>query len=88
MKLFMPHRVIFEPSSLEYPLGKEIYEFFKDKPVEVINATARNAARYIPGSTPAEKYVNSKRTILVTTNKNKKLDVCKPSADKQLSWKL
>lgn len=85
MKLFMPHRVIFEPSSLEYPLGKEIYEFFKDKPVEVINSTARNAARFIPGTTPAEKYANSKRTILVTTNKNKKLDVCKPSADYQFS---
>ncbi len=85
MKLFMPNRVIFEPSSLEYPLGKEIYEFFKNKNVDVISATSKNAARHIPGTTAAEKYANSKKTILITTNKNKKLDVCKPSADYQFS---
>lgn len=85
MKLFMPQRVIFEPSSLEYPLGREIYEFFKNKPVEIINATAKNAARFIPGTTLAEKYANSKRTILITTSKSSKLDVCKPSADYQFS---
>lgn len=81
----MPQRVIFEPASLEYPLGKELYEFFKDKPVEIINTTSKNASRYIPGTTPIEKYANSKRTILITTNKTKKLDVCKPSADFQFS---
>lgn len=81
----MPQRVIFEPSSLEYPLGREIYNFFQKKPVEIINATARNAARFIPGTTPAEKYANSKRTVLIGTNKSKKLDVCKPSADYQFS---
>jgi spore photoproduct lyase len=85
MKLFMPHRVIFEPASLEYPLGKEIFEYFKDKPVEIINTSARNTARYIPGSTNAEKYVNSKKTILITTNRINKLDVCRPSADYQFS---
>ena len=85
MKLFMPNRVIFEPSSLDYPLGKEIYNFFQNKPVEIINATSRNAARFIPGTTSAEKYVNSKKTILVTVNKNKKLDICRPSADYQFS---
>lgn len=85
MKLFMPQRIIFEPSSLDYPLGKEIYSFFKDKNVEMIDATARNAARFIPGVTHAEKYANSKKTILVTTNKINKLDVCKPSADYQFS---
>jgi len=86
MKLFMPQRVIFEPSSLEYPLGKEIHRFFQNKPVDVIKATARNAARFIPGTTPAEKYANSKRTILITVNKTNKLDVCRPSADYQFSF--
>ncbi len=85
MKLFMPSRVIFEQASMEYPLGKEIYQFFKNKPVEIINTSAAYAARLIPGKTPAEIYANSKRTLLVTTNKNKKLDVCKPSADYQFS---
>ncbi len=85
MKLFMPSRVIFDPSSLDYPLGQEIYNFFDNKSVEIIKATSKNAARYIPGTTPAEKYANSKRTILITTNKNNKLDICRPSADYQFS---
>lgn len=85
MKLFMPQRVIFEPSSLEYPLGRELYDFFQNKPVEVIESTAKNTSRYIQGTTSAEKYVNSKRTILFTVNKSNKLDVCKPSADYQFS---
>ena len=80
MKLFMPSRVIFDPYSLDYPLGKEIYSFFKNEPVEIIKATSKNASRYITGTTPAEKYANSKRTILITTNKNNKLDICRPSA--------
>ena len=85
MKLFMPRRVIFDPLSLEYPLGREIYNFFKNKPVEIIKTSARNTARYILGATEAEKYANSKRTVLITTNKYNKLDVCKPSADYQFS---
>lgn len=85
MKLYMPQRVIFDPASLEYPLGKEIYDFFKDMPVEVIKAAAGNAARFIPGTTNAEKYANSKKTVFITTSKHNKLDVCKPSADFQFS---
>lgn len=85
MKLFMPHRVIFDPSSLEYPLGKKIYDYFKDKPVEIMNAVSKNAARFIPGTTHAEKYANSKRTIFVTKFRLNKLDICKPSADYQFS---
>lgn len=81
----MPRRVIFDPLSLEYPLGKKIYNFFENKPVEIITTAPRNAARLIPGTTPAEKYVNSKRTILITITKINKLDVCKPSADYQFS---
>lgn len=85
MKLYMPQRVIFDPSSLEYPTGRKIFDFFRDKPVEIINTAARNAARCIPGTSHAEKYANSKRTILVTTTKINKLDVCRPSADYQFS---
>lgn len=85
MKMFMPQRVIFEPSSLEYALGKEIYNYFQNKPVDVIQTTMKNAARFIQGTTPLEKYANSKRTIVITTFKGKKLDVCRPSADYQFS---
>lgn len=81
----MPKLVIFEPSSLEYPLGKDIYKYFQGKSVEIVEATSRSAAKHIPGNSAAEQYANSKKTILITINKNKKLDVCKPSADYQFS---
>jgi len=85
MELFMPERVIFDPPSLEYPLGQKIYEYFKDKPVAIVRTGARTAARSIPGTTPAGMYGHAKKTLLVTVNKLKKLDVCKPSADYQFS---
>lgn len=85
MKLFMPQRVIFVPSSLRYPLGQKIYNFFQGKSVEINIVSARNATQYISGLTPAEQYANSKRTILFTVNKSKKLDICRPSADYQFS---
>jgi len=85
MKLYMPQRVIFDPISLDYPLGQKIYDYFKGKPVEIINAAAQNAVRHIPGSSPAEKLSQAKRTLFVTINKDKKLDTCRPSADYQFS---
>jgi len=85
MNLFMPERVIFNPVSLEYPLGRKVYRYFQDKPVEIIEATAGNAACHIPGKTPAEQYASSKKTIFVTISRINKLDVCKPSADYQFS---
>lgn len=85
MKLFMPERVIFDPASLEYPLGQKIYGYFKDKPSVIIKAGPRTAAGFIAGTTSAEKYVQAKRTLLVTVSRIKKLDVCRPSADYQFS---
>lgn len=81
----MPKLAIFEPKSLEYQLGMEIYNSLKSANVETIIAAARNASRYIEGTTSAEKYANSKKTILFTLNNTKELDVCKPSADFQFS---
>lgn len=81
----MPERVIFEPSSLEYPLGKKLYDYFENNQVEIIESPQRNAFRFIPGKTALEKYAYSKRTLVITMMKEKKLDVCRPSADYQFS---
>lgn len=85
MRLFMPERVIFEPSSLKYPLGRKLYDYFENRQVEIIESPQRNASRFIPGTTASEKYAYSKKTIVITTMKEKKLDVCRPSADYQFS---
>lgn len=81
----MPERVIFDPKSLEYPLGMELYNTFQNYNIETIKASIRNASRYIPGDTPQSQYAHSKKTIVVTIMKEKELDVCKPSADFEFS---
>ena len=81
----MPERVIFDPKSLEYPLGRELYNTFQNHNIEIIKTSIRNASRYIPGDTPQSQYVHSKRTVVVTIMREKELDVCKPSADYEFS---
>ena len=81
MNLFMPERVFFEPSALEYPLGQELYAFFENKGIQVTKTAINNVSRSIPGVTEQEKYARAKKTLVVTTKKSLKFNVCKPSAD-------
>lgn len=85
MKLFMPEHVFFEPSSLKYPLGQQLYDFFKTKGIEIIETSSRNIFRSIPNATEAEKYAWSKKTLLITIQKSLNFDICKPSADFEFS---
>ena len=81
----MPERVFFEPSSLKYPLGQEMYEMFRKRGVEIIKAPLQSVSRSIPGTTERQKYARSKKTLVVATKKGLNLDVCKPSADFEFS---
>ncbi|HEX3030501.1 MAG TPA: spore photoproduct lyase [Clostridia bacterium] len=85
MELFMPERVFFEPSSLNYPLGQEIYDYFSQRGIEIIKAPSSSVSRSIPGSTEKQKYARSKKTLVIAIKKSSKLDVCKPSADFEFS---
>lgn len=86
MYLFMPKTVIFEPGSLQYPLGEKIYEYFKTKPVDIIKAPLATFTRKLSDLTEKQRYARSKTVLAVTRNREKKLDVCRPSAD--YSFKL
>lgn len=85
LKLFMPERVFFEPSALKYPLGQELYKYFKDRGIEIIKAPVQNVSRFIPGNTERQKYARSKKTLVIAAKKGLSLDVCKPSADFEFS---
>jgi spore photoproduct lyase len=85
MELFMPERVFFEPSSLKYPLGVELYGYFQTRNIEIITTSTQNVSRSIPGTTEREKYARSKKTLVIATKKGMTLDVCKPSADFEFS---
>lgn len=86
MQLFMPRIVVFEPGSLEYPLGEKIYKFFMAKPVEIVKTPLGAFTRKLSGLTEKQKYARSKTILAVSLNREKKLDVCRPSAD--YSFKL
>jgi spore photoproduct lyase len=81
MKLFSPDRVIFEPKSLDYPLGRKIYSYFEGTSTEIIKAPIQKISSIIPGTTEGQKYASGKKTLVVAVKKSLKFEVCKPSAD-------
>ena len=81
LDLFMPKIVVFEPAALKYPLGEKIYAYFKNKPVEIIKSSLAVFSRRLTEYTEKQRYAYSKIVLAVTRNQQKKLDVCKPSAD-------
>lgn len=85
MRLWMPQRVYFEPSALNYPMGQQIYAYCKENGIPILQTTSHNQVRGIPGETEKVRYANARKTLVVGTKKSMKLDVCKPSAHYQFS---
>lgn len=81
MNLYMPERVFFEPQSLKYPLGQQLYQYFAEQGIEVKKTSIQNVMRSIPGEDEKVKYARAKKTLVVRVKKNLTFDVCKPSAD-------
>lgn len=83
--MFKPKRVIFEKSSLEYEIGRNIYnKFKKEANVEIINLTSNKIKQHIPGDDIFSIYREGKRTLVVGVKKSLKFQSCKPSAHYQL----
>ena len=83
--MFKPKRVIFENGSLEYEIGKNIFNQFKDKTnVEIINLTSNKVKQHIPGEDLFSQYREGKKTLVVGVKKSLKFQSCKPSAHYQL----
>lgn len=86
MYVFMPKTVIFEPGSLQYPLGEKIYKYFLDKPVEILKAPLASFTRKLSDLNEKQRYARLKTVLAVTRNREKKLEICRPSAN--YSFKL
>lgn len=80
-KPFIPDLVYFEPGALEYPKGKQIMEFVKERNIEYRMTTSHNRITNLPGETEQEKYRIAKRTLVVGVRKTLTFDQSKPSAD-------
>lgn len=84
--MFIPKRIIFEKGSLDYEVGKNIYNKFKDdKNVEIIRLTSNKVKQNIPHNDDLYKfYREGKNTLVVGVKKGAKFQSCKPSAHYQL----
>ncbi|WHH60178.1 spore photoproduct lyase [Petroclostridium sp. X23] len=85
MNLWKPDRVYFEPSAMEYPMSKKIYDYCKTNNIPVLKTTSHSQVRDIPGETERAQFANARKTLVVGTKKSMKLEVCKPSAHYQFS---
>lgn len=82
---FRPRRVLFEPAALDYALGRRLWDHFrKTAPPEVRLIPSHNRITGLPGSTPAEAYLEAKRTLVVGVRRGLDFAPCRPSADFQL----
>lgn len=81
MQLFLPERVFFEPASLKYPLGQELFNHFKAENIPTFEIPLNTINKHIPGDNDKQKYARAKKTLVVAVRKTMKLDNCKPSAD-------
>ena len=83
--MLVPRRIIFEKGSLDYEMGKRIYEKFKDTDnVEIINLTSNKVKQNIPGDNLYDFYREGKKTLVVGVKRKGKFQSCKPSAHYQL----
>lgn len=83
--MFIPKKILFEKNSLNYPIGKNIYNFFKEnKNIELIQMNSNRIRENITGETSYEYYREGKKTLVVGIKRGFKFQSCKPSAHYQL----
>lgn len=80
MQPWQPKRVLFEPRSLDYPLGQELYMRYKDAAIEV-SLLKTNRVAVLPGRSAREAHAEAKKTLVVGVRKTLKFETSKPSAD-------
>jgi len=81
MKLFIPDIAYIDPKILKDSGGKKVVEYLESLKVPIVNSKKV----VIDNATPEKNYAMAKKTVLFTTNGQKKLISCRPSADYQFS---
>ncbi len=83
--MFIPQRILFEKDSLNYEVGKRIYNYFSQKnEIELIELRGNKIKENIPGDNLYDFYRAGKKTLVVGIKKSMKFQSCKPSAHYQL----
>ncbi|MBW9152735.1 spore photoproduct lyase [Clostridium estertheticum] len=81
MKLFIPDIAYIDPKLLKYEESKGTIKYLEELKVPIVNSKKV----VIDSGSPEKNYVVAKKTVLFTTNGQRKLVSCKPSADYQFS---
>lgn len=84
MKTFIPGQVFYEPQALDYPLGRDLAEYFREIKIPMRATTSHNRVTGITGNTAAETYRKAKNTLVIGVRRSKTFQTCKPSAHYQL----
>jgi spore photoproduct lyase len=83
--MFLPKRLLFEKEALNYKMGNQIYEYFKEnKNVEIVELKNNRIKENIPGEDLYNLYREGKNSLVVGIKKGMKFQTCKPSAHYQL----
>ncbi|MBU3192231.1 spore photoproduct lyase [Clostridium bowmanii] len=81
MKLFVPDIAYIDPKVLKLDSGKKVLKYLEKLRVPIVNSKKV----VIDCGSPEKNYAAAKKTVLFTTNGQKKLVSCRPSADYQFS---
>ncbi|MHB8126011.1 MAG: spore photoproduct lyase [Desulfitobacteriaceae bacterium] len=84
MKVFIPSQVFYEPQALDYPIGRDLVDYFRQIKVPVKETTSHNRVTGITGNTATESYRKAKKTLVIGVRRGKTFQTCKPSAHYQL----
>lgn len=85
MKTFTPRQVIFRENALDYPMGKKLYDLFKEKEdIDLHVVSARGPFPLEKGLSFQEKFIRAKRTLVIAVRSINQFQSCKPSAHFQL----
>jgi DNA repair photolyase len=84
LQTFIPSQVFYEPQALDYPLGKNLVDHFRQLKIPVKATTSHNRVIGITGNTAAELYRKAKKTLVIGVRRSKTFQTCKPSAHYQL----
>lgn len=83
--MFIPKTIIFEKCTLDYEIGNNIYNYFKDKEnIRIIKLKNNRIKENIPGNNLFDFYHEGKKTLVVGIKRGMKFQTCKPSAHYQL----
>jgi spore photoproduct lyase len=85
LKLFKPSTVIFRENALDYPLGKKLHKLFTG--MDKVETRVVSARGPFPGEKNLcfrEKFIQAKKTMVVSVRSTGEFQTCKPSAHYQL----